>query len=158
MKRVLIFLLNVFLVIVSLSGCGQTSSKAVEITADNYKDYFTVNTNAETKLPELETNNDGAILVTPSAIKTTIKVLVDAKMEMDIDSVVIKGVIDLPQKYWGRLHEQEELPIEAIIEVDNNGHGKFEGEILDLLYYSNGYTEDDFCFECSSASGTISLK
>ena len=60
---------------------------------------------------------------------------------MDIDSVVIKGVIDLPQKYWGRLHEQEELPIEAIIEVDNNGHGKFEGEILDLLYY---YNENNF--------------
>ena len=157
MKKLLL-LLVFSIVLFSFSACGQNFSKAVEITADNYKDYFTVNTNAETKLPELETNNDGAILVTPSAIQTKIRVTVDAKKEMDIDSVVIKGVIDLPQKYWGRLHEQEELPIEAIIEVDNNGHGEFEGEILDLLYYSNGYTEEDFCFECSSASGTISLK
>lgn len=157
MRKLISFMITA-IILFSFSACGQSSSQKIEITADNYLDYFTVNTNAETKLPELETNNDGAILVTPSAIKTTIKVLVDAKMEMDIDSVVIKGVIDLPQKYWGRLHEQEELPIEAIIEVDNNGHGKFEGEILDLLYYSNGYTEDDFCFECSSASGTISLK
>lgn len=157
MRKLISFMITA-IILFSFSACGQNSSPKIEITADNYKDYFTVNTNAETKLPELETNNDGAILVTPSAIKTTIKVLVDAKMEMDIDSVVIKGVIDLPQKYWGRLHEQEELPIEAIIEVDNNGHGKFEGEILDLLYYSNGYTEDDFCFECSSASGTISHK
>ena len=139
MRKLISFMITA-IILFSFSACGQNSSPKIEITADNYKDYFTVNTNAETKLPELETNNDGAILVTPSAIKTTIKVLVDAKMEMDID------------------HEQEELPIEAIIEVDNNGHGKFEGEILDLLYYSNGYTEDDFCFECSSASGTISHK
>lgn len=157
MKK-LLFLLAFSMFLLSLSACGQESSQAVALTLDNYEKYFTVNTKAETKLPELETNNDGAILITPKSTKTTIKVTVDAKKDMDIDSVVIKEVIDIPQKYWGRLHEQNQLPIEAVIEVDSDGHGEFEGVMWDLLYFSNGYSEEDFYFECTSVSGKIKPK
>ena len=151
MKKLLLLLISTVFIL-SFSACSEKSSQTMEITADNYMDYFTVTTKAEVILPELETNGNGAILVTPKSTKIKIKVTVDRKKEMNTDSVIIKGIIDLPQKYWGRLHEQGELPIETVIYVDSNGHGEFEGEILDLLYFSNGYSEDDFFFECNSVS------
>lgn len=154
MKKIVYIILIIVLLSVLLFGCSHGASDDIEITKDNYKEFFDIKTVANIELPELSKGSNGGVTLGVST-KSTIRIIVEAKEEIVTDSVVIKGVIDLPEKYWHRLHEQNELPIEVTVNVDKNGHGEFEGKVVDILYFSNGYTEDDFYFECTSVSGKV---
>ena len=157
MKKIITIIFIIVIFSVLLFGCNQSVSDDIEITKDNYKEFFVINTVANIELPKLSKGSNGGVTLGYST-KSTIKITVEAKEEIVADSVVIKGIIDLPQEYWHRLHEQNELPIDVTINLDNNGHGEFEGKVVDILYFSNGYTEDDFYFECTSVSGKILKK
>lgn len=152
MKKILSIALAAFLLVASCSGCG--SSKTKEITAENFHDYFFITTKTDTHYPPLETTADGAIVVAPKMYTANIKVTIDTKKELNANSVVIKGNIDLPEKEWRTLHKEEILPFETTIKLDSEGHGEYTKEFMDWHWYN----DDDFFFECTSASGSITLK
>ncbi|MED9970659.1 MAG: hypothetical protein UFA98_11770 [Ruminococcus sp.] len=146
MKKAITIVLLLAVFVTSLCGCMQ--KPPVTITTGNLEEYFTVKTTVKN---DFVSDN---IFIT-----AIIKVSVDAKEKMDVDSLVVKGTIDIYEKYWSRLHENGKLPVKVNIIVDNTGHGEIEKKLsyIPQSHFSDYYKDDDYYFTCKSASGIVTL-
>lgn len=152
MKKMLSFMISA-IILFSFSACGQNSSQTVEITADNYEDYFFVT---------LSTDMDYWGSADDTQFDTTITIKAESKKSALFDTVILKGYVQLPLDKRNSLYTENILPVEATININGSGNGEctvmFSHGIGRGSTNYGGYADTDFYFECVSASGSITLK
>lgn len=153
MKKILSFI-AIALFLFSFSACGQNSSKTIEITADNYTDYFFVTLSTDLDYWDSATGD--------TQFDITITIKAESKKSALFDTVVLKGYVQLPIEKRNSLYTENILPVEATININGSGNGEctvmFSHGIARGSTNYGGYADTDFYFECSSASGKITLK
>lgn len=152
MKKIILITLAAFLLVASCSGCGQNSSKTVNITPDNYSEYFFIKLNYDEEYWDSALSGD-------TQFDITITIKAESKKSALFDNVVLKGYVQLPlDKRDLPIYTEKILPVEATININGTGSGETTAMFSHGVGPYGGYADTDFYFECTSASGSITLK
>lgn len=146
MKRMLSLLL-MGAILLSFSACGSPADRAIQLTADNFEDYFYVNIHMG--------NPDIREGLTGTAFYYTVNVSFDLKQTATVHDAVIRGRLELTVPHTHPLYSEAILPLDFEAYVAGNGHGE-----TDLHYHHGtgsygGYSYEDFYIVAESVSGSL---